>query len=36
MGWRRYAQYATLANRARENLERAGGGNVNSVNKGDR
>jgi hypothetical protein len=38
MGWRRYAQYATLANRARANLERAGaaGGDVNSVNKGNR
>ena len=24
MGWRRYAQYASLANRARANLERAG------------
>jgi hypothetical protein len=37
MGWRRYAQYATLANRARENIEQAGGcaPDVNSVNKGE-
>jgi hypothetical protein len=38
MGWRRYAQYASLANRARENIERAGEASrdVNTVNKGDR